>query len=70
MYGLTTYNRIDYLKNHIESCDKTRDKSHDWIFIIEDDDEIKTTNRKPLKRLQMVIYLPLTPRLIEVLMKR
>lgn len=35
--GITTYNRINYLKSCINSWCKTRNKDHNWILIIADD---------------------------------
>lgn len=37
IHGVITYNRLDYLKEHISTWDATRDKSHNWILLIADD---------------------------------
>ena len=37
VYGVTTYNRVNVLKQNLEGWDKTRDKSHQWTLIICDD---------------------------------
>jgi len=37
IYGVTTYNRLNFLKKHIESWNDTRNKSFDWTLIISDD---------------------------------
>lgn len=37
IYGLTTYNRKDYLQNHIDTWYKTINKSYDWTIYINDD---------------------------------
>lgn len=37
IYGLTTYNRKDYLINHIDTWYKTIDKDLDWTLYINDD---------------------------------
>ena len=36
-HGIVTYNRLDYLKMHIESWIKTHDTSHEWRLVIADD---------------------------------
>ena len=35
--GVTTYNRLDYLRQFIESWDRTRNRSYHWTLIVSDD---------------------------------
>lgn len=37
IYGVTTYNRLEFLKDNLESWDRTRDKNHQWVLMIADD---------------------------------
>ena len=37
LLGVTTYNRLDYLRKCIESWEKTRNKEHDWTLVVADD---------------------------------
>lgn len=35
--GVTTYNRLDYLREFVESWDKTRNRNYEWTLIVSDD---------------------------------
>lgn len=35
--GITTYNRLEYLKQTLDGWDATRNKQHDWAVIVADD---------------------------------
>ncbi len=35
--GVTTYNRLDYLREFVESWDRTRNRYYDWTLIVSDD---------------------------------
>lgn len=35
--GVTTYNRVDYLREFVESWNRTRNRSYDWTLIVSDD---------------------------------
>lgn len=37
IYGLTTYNRKDYLENHIKTWNETINKDYEWTLYINDD---------------------------------
>ena len=36
-FGITTLNRLDYLKNLIEQWDRTRSREFDWVLAVSDD---------------------------------
>lgn len=37
VHCVITYNRMEYLRKHLETWEETRDKSHDWTLLIADD---------------------------------
>ncbi len=43
IHGITTFNRLDYLKNQIETWLSTIDRDHRWVLIVADDGSIDGT---------------------------
>lgn len=37
IHCIITFNRMKFLKQHLETWDNTRDKSHDWTLLVADD---------------------------------
>lgn len=63
IYGITTYNRLDYLKHHIETWKQTINlKRHEWTLIIADDgsDDGTVDYIKGLNLDSRINYIPMT----------